>query len=143
MTTTDSVYPCLWFDGEAEAAAQFYCAVFKNSKILASSAMVVDFELNGRRFCALNGGPMYTFNEAVSFVIPCENQAEIDYYWEKLSKGGSEGNCGWLKDRFGISWQVIPTILPKLLADSNKASKVVDAFMKMKKFDIAILEAIV
>ena len=103
--------------------------------------MVVTFELNGKKFMGLNGGPEFKFNEAVSFVVDCETQEEIDHFWEKLtSEGGSEGNCGWLKDKFGISWQIVPTVLPKLLSNPNKAKNVMDAYMKMKKFDIEKLK---
>ncbi|UBM60184.1 VOC family protein [Marinilongibacter aquaticus] len=137
----NSIYPCLWFDGKAQEAAAFYCSVFKNSKITASNPMVVNFELNGKKFMGLNGGPHFQFNEAVSFVIQCENQDEIDYYWTKLTaEGGIESQCGWLKDKFGLSWQVVPSVLPKLMSDPEKAPRVIEAFMKMKKFDIATLE---
>jgi predicted 3-demethylubiquinone-9 3-methyltransferase (glyoxalase superfamily) len=137
----NNIYPCLWFDGQAQAAAKFYCSVFKNSKIKADNQMVVEFELDGKKFIGLNGGPHFKFNEAVSFVIDCETQEEIDYYWEKLTAdGGSESNCGWLKDKYGVSWQVVPTILPKLLSNPDKAQKVMEAYMKMKKFDIKTLE---
>ncbi len=137
----NQIYPCLWFDGQAQAAAKFYCTVFKDSKITADNQMVVTFELNGKRFMGLNAGPQFKFNEAVSFVIDCETQDEIDYYWQKLTAdGGSEGQCGWLKDKFGVSWQVVPTILPKLLSDPGKAQNVLQAYMKMKKFDIEALQ---
>lgn len=132
----NQIYPCLWFDGQAQEAAKFYCSVFKNSEITADNQTVVTFELNGKKFMGLNGGPEFKFSEAVSFVIDCETQEEIDYYWEKLSSGGSEGNCGWLKDQFGISWQIVPTILPKLLSNPNKTQNVLKAYMKMKKFNI-------
>lgn len=138
---TNEIYPCLWFDGQAQAAAEFYCSIFKNSKIAANNQMVVVFELNGKKFMGLNGGPQFKFNEAVSFVVDCQNQDEIDYYWSKLTAdGGSEGSCGWLKDKFGISWQIVPTVLPKLLSDPKKAQNVIQAYMKMKKFDIEALE---
>ena len=138
---TNNIYPCLWFDGQAQAAAKFYCSIFRNSKIRADNQMVVEFELDGKKFIGLNGGPQYKFNEAVSFVIDCETQEDIDYYWEKLTAGGgSEGSCGWLKDKFGISWQVVPTVLPKLLSNPDKAQKVMEVYMKMKKFDIQTLE---
>lgn len=138
---TNNLYPCLWFDGQAQAAAEFYCSVFKNSKILEESQMVVTFELDGKKFMGLNGGPHYKFNEAVSFVVDCETQEEIDRYWSILTaEGGEEGNCGWLKDKFGVSWQIVPAILPKLLSNPDKAPKVIEAFMKMKKFDIKALE---
>ncbi|HEY8898567.1 MAG TPA: VOC family protein, partial [Niastella sp.] len=127
--------------GQAQAAAAFYCSVFKNSKITADNQMVVTWELNGKKFMGLNAGPQFQFNEAVSFVVDCETQEEIDYYWEKLTaNGGSEGQCGWLKDQFGVSWQIVPTILPKLLSDPAKAQKVLQAYMQMKKFDIQKLE---
>jgi predicted 3-demethylubiquinone-9 3-methyltransferase (glyoxalase superfamily) len=137
------IYPCLWFDGQAQEAAKFYCSIFPNSKITADNQMVATFELNGKKFMALNGGPNFTFNEAVSFVIDCDSQEEIDHYWGKLtSEGGKEGNCGWLKDKYGVSWQVVPTILPKLLGDPEKSQKVLDAYLKMKKFDIKTLEEV-
>lgn len=137
----NQIYPCLWFDGQAQEAAAFYCEIFKNSKITADNQMVVTFELDGKRFMGLNGGPEFKFNEAVSFVIDCETQEEIDHYWNRLTAdGGSEGNCGWLEDRFGVSWQVVPTVLPKLLSDPNRAQNVLKAYMKMKKFDIEALE---
>ena len=135
------MYPCLWFDGKARAAADFYCTIFPNSKIINDSGMVVNFELNGEYFMGLNGGANFTFNEAVSFVIPCKDQAEIDHYWYKLiADGGNEGNCGWCKDKFGLSWQVVPTDLGKLMSHPEKGQRVVQAFMKMKKFDIEMLE---
>lgn len=137
------IYPCLWFDGQAQEAAKFYCSIFPNSKITADNQMVVTFELDGKKFMGLNGGPNFTFNEAVSFVIDCDTQGEIDHYWEKLtSGGGQEGNCGWLKDKYGMSWQVVPTVLPKLLSDPEKSQKVLDAYLKMKKFDIKTLEEV-
>lgn len=135
----NSPFPCLWFDGQAKAAAEFYCPVFKNSKITADTPMVVTFELNGNRFMGLNGGPNFKFNEAVSFVVNCETQDEIDHYWSKLTEGGQESMCGWLKDRFGVSWQIVPTIMSKLMTDPEKAPRVMQAFMKMKKFDIETL----
>lgn len=137
----NQIYPCLWFDGQAQAAAKFYCSIFKNSKIIADNQMVITFELNGKKFMGLNGGPEFKFNEAVSFVIDCETQEEIDHLWANLtSDGGKEGNCGWLKDKFGVSWQVVPTILPKLLSNPDKAKNVMEAYMKMKKFDIEKLK---
>lgn len=135
-----SLYPCLWFDGQAKAAAEFYCAIFKNSKITAENPMVVTWELDGKPFMGLNGGPLFTFNEAVSFVIECETQEEIDHYWNRLiAEGGAESQCGWCKDKFGVSWQVVPKILKVLLSDVSKAQQVTQAFMKMKKFDIETL----
>ena len=118
----NNIYPCLWFDGQAQAAAKFYCSVFKNSKIKADNQMVVEFELDGKKFIGLNAGPQFKFNEAVSFVIDCETQEEIDYYWEKLTAdGGSESNCGWLKDKYGVSWQVVPTEYFDLIHHSDPA----------------------
>jgi len=139
---TKQIYPCLWFDGQAQAAAKFYCSIFKDSKILSDNQMVVSFELTNRRFIGLNAGPEFKFNEAISFVVECDTQEEIDNYWEKLtSNGGSEGSCGWLKDRFGVSWQIVPSVLPQLLSNPNKAQNVMQAYMKMKKFDIKTLES--
>ncbi len=133
---TNEIYPCLWFDGQAKAAAEFYCTVFKNSKITMDSPMVVNFELNGKPFMGLNGGPKFKFNESVSFVVNCDTQEEIDHYWNNLTKGGSEGQCGWLKDQFGVSWQIVPNVLGKLLSDPEKSPRVVQAFMQMRKFEI-------
>ncbi|MBK8852388.1 MAG: VOC family protein [Saprospiraceae bacterium] len=136
-----SIYPCLWFDGRAREAAEFYCHIFPNSKILETTDLVVRFELKGQRFMGLNGGPMFTFNEAVSFVIECERQNEIDYYWHELSVGGSQSQCGWLKDKFGVSWQVVPSILASLMANPETAATTMKRFMTMTKFDIAQLLA--
>jgi predicted 3-demethylubiquinone-9 3-methyltransferase (glyoxalase superfamily) len=135
----NEIYPCLWFDGNAEAAATFYCSVFPNSSIKHNTPMVVTFNLNGNQFMGLNGGPIFTFSEAVSFVVNCNTQEEIDYYWNKLTEGGKESQCGWLKDKFGVSWQIVPTILAELMSDPEKAPRVVQAFMKMKKFEIEAL----
>jgi len=132
----NTIYPSLWFDGQARDAAQFYCSVFPNSKILSDTPMVVTFELNGKKFMGLNGGPKFKFTEAVSFVVECENQEEIDYYWNKLTEGGEESMCGWLKDKFGLSWQVVPSILGRLMSDPGKGPRVVQAFLQMKKFEI-------
>lgn len=133
----NQIYPCLWFDGQAKAAAKFYCSIFPNSKVTEENPMVVRWELNGNQFMGLNGGPQFNFNEAVSFVIECKTQEEIDHYWNNLiSDGGAESQCGWCKDRFGVSWQVVPKILSKLMADPVKGERVVAAFMQMKKFDI-------
>jgi predicted 3-demethylubiquinone-9 3-methyltransferase (glyoxalase superfamily) len=136
------IYPCLWFESQAKAAAEFYCGVFPNSKILNESPIVVNFELNGKHFMALNGRrPPHHFNEAVSFVIPCDDQQEIDRYWNTLTAdGGKESMCGWCTDKFGVSWQVVPTILGELMSDPGKAQRVVAAFLKMKKFDIEELK---
>jgi len=149
------ISPFLWFDNQAEEAMNFYLAVFKDSKAgkivrygdagpgPKGSVMVASFELNGMKFTALNGGPIFKFTEAVSFVVDCETQAEVDHYWDKLSAGGQPGNCGWLKDRFGLSWQIVPSALPRLLGDPDaaKANRVMQAMMQMKKIDIAGLEA--
>ncbi|MDP9284637.1 MAG: VOC family protein [Actinomycetota bacterium] len=146
--------PCLWFDTEGEEAANFYTSVFPNSKIVDVSrygeagprpegtAMVVSFELDGQKFTALNGGPDFTFNEAISFQVSCETQEEVDAYWSKLSEGGEEGPCGWLKDKFGVSWQIVPTALPRLLGDPDreKSQRVMQAMLKMKKIEIDELE---
>lgn len=138
---TKELQTCLWFDGNAQEAAAFYCSIFPNSKILNDSGMVVNFEINGQRFMGLNGGNQFKFNEAVSFVITCEDQQEIDRYWNQLtSNGGEEGQCGWCKDQFGVSWQVVPAVLGKLMSDPEKDQRVVETFLKMKKFDISILE---
>jgi predicted 3-demethylubiquinone-9 3-methyltransferase (glyoxalase superfamily) len=153
------IAPCLWFDHEAEEAARFYTAVFGNSRIVAitrygeagheihgrraGSVMTVVFELDGQRFTALNGGPVFTFNEAISLQVDCATQAEVDHYWQVLSAGGDERaqQCGWLKDRFGVSWQIVPTVLPELLADPDPArsQRVFQAMLQMKKLDIGQL----
>ncbi len=130
---------CLWFDGQAKEAAEFYCSVFSNSKITSANPMMVTFELNGRKMMGLNGGPQFKFNEAASLVVNCKNQEEIDYYWAKLTEGGEESMCGWLKDKYGLSWQIVPSLLGKLVSDPEKGQRVVQAFMKMKKFDIQTL----
>src|SRR3954462_14351861 len=114
---TKDIYPCLWFDNQAEEAAKHYCSIFKNARITSTSPMVVTFEVDGKRFMALNGGPHFKFNEAVSFVIECKDQAEIDYFWDRLTEGGAESQCGWLKDKFGMSWQVIPDTLSTMMGD--------------------------
>ncbi|KQS30997.1 VOC family protein [Dyadobacter sp. Leaf189] len=134
------IYPCLWFDGNAKEAADYYCSIFKSSKITSENPMVVTFELNGFKFMGLNGGPHYKFSPATSFVVECDTQEEIDYYWEKLGDGGKYSQCGWLDDRFGMSWQIVPTVLSKLMSDPEKAPRVIEAFMQMSKFDIATLE---
>jgi predicted 3-demethylubiquinone-9 3-methyltransferase (glyoxalase superfamily) len=152
------ISPCLWFDHQAEEAARFYTTIFKDSKITAishygeagkeqhgqrpGSVMTVAFELNGQSFTALNGGPHFKFNEAISLQIECENQDEVNYYWQKLTAVPEAEMCGWVKDKFGLSWQVVPKILPKLLADPNtaKSQRAMQAMMKMKKLDIAALQ---
>ncbi len=137
---TREIYPCLWFNNEAAEAAKYYCSIFENSKVLSTNPIVTMFELNGKTFMALNGGPQFTFNESVSFVINCKDQAEIDHYWNSLTAdGGSESMCGWCKDKYGVSWQVVPEILGQLMNNPEKGQKVMQAFLKMKKFDIATL----
>lgn len=147
--------PCLWFDTEAEEAAEFYVSVFPSSRILEVArygsagprpegmVMTVVFELDGQRFTALNGGPEFVFTEAISFQVDCGTQEEVDRYWRTLSEGGEEGPCGWLKDRFGVSWQIVPTALPRLLAELEPArgQQVMAAMLGMSKIEIAALEA--
>ncbi len=143
------ITPCLWFDGKAEEAARFYVSLFPDSQVTGmtpgptGAALVLQFRVAGLEFLALNGGPQFTFNEAISLSIDCRSQAELDDLWEKLSDGGSEGQCGWLKDRYGLSWQLVPAVLPKLLTDPDraKAGRVMDAMMGMKRLDIRALEA--
>jgi len=157
-TLKQKISPCLWFDTEAEDAAEFYTSVFENSAIKQISrygnagrevhgkepgtVMVVEFEIEGQTFTALNGGPHFKFNEAVSFQVMCDTQAEIDYFWSKLSQDGREGQCGWLKDKYGLSWQVVPSELPELIADTSGArhDRVIGAVMQMKKFDIEAIK---
>jgi len=138
------IYPCLWFEKQAKEAAEFYCKVFPNSKILDESPIVVNVELNGRHFMALNDRrPPHHFNEAVSFVIPCESQQEIDHYWEHLtSGGGKESMCGWCTDKFGVSWQIVPTALSKMFSDpdAQKSQRVMKAMLQMKKIDLPALQ---
>ena len=151
------ITPFLWFDNEAEQAAQFYTSIFKNSKIgkitrydeeaakaadrPAGSVMTVEFQVEGQEFVALNGGPVFKFTEAVSFVVNCKTQEEIDHFWSKLSDGGEESRCGWLKDKFGLSWQIVPTVLIEMLADKDtaKAKRVTHAMLQMDKIDIPTL----
>jgi predicted 3-demethylubiquinone-9 3-methyltransferase (glyoxalase superfamily) len=160
MATTQAITPCLWFDNQAEEAARFYTGIFKNSKIgkisryteagrevhgqPAGKVMTVEFELNGQPFTGLNGGPQFKFNEAISFQIMCRDQEEVDYYWNKLTQGGDPNaqQCGWLKDKYGLSWQVVPTALVELLGDPDreKSGRAMEAMLKMKKLDIAELE---
>lgn len=132
----NKIFPCLWFDSQAKVAANYYCSIFKNSKIVSENPMVVVFELNESKFMALNGGPNYKFSPANSYVITCDTQQEIDHYWDKLGEGGVYNKCGWLDDRFGVSWQIVPSILGQLMNDPEKAPKVMYAFMQMSKFDI-------
>ncbi len=133
---THNIFPCLWFDSQAKEAANFYCSVFKQSKIVSENPMVVIFELNETKFMALNGGPQYKFSPANSYVVTCDTQEEIDHYWDKLGEGGNYSRCGWLDDKFGVSWQIVPSILGQLMNDPEKAPKVMYAFMQMTKFDI-------
>ena len=136
------ITPFLWFDNQAEQAANFYCSIFKNSKIVNSNPMIVTFELEGQKFMALNGGPQFKFTEGISFFVDCETQEEVNYYWEKLTEGGNESQCGWLKDKFGMSWQIIPSILGKLMGDPDhvKSKRVMNAMLQMRKIDIAKLK---
>jgi predicted 3-demethylubiquinone-9 3-methyltransferase (glyoxalase superfamily) len=136
----NTIHPCLWFDGQAKEAAEFYCSIFKNSRILTDTPLVVKFDLNGALFMGLNGGPQFKFTEAISLVVECETQEEIDHYWKKLSEGGKEIECGWLKDKFGLSWQIVPSILGKLMSDPEKAPRVMQVINRSKKFSISELE---
>ncbi|GIZ07620.1 VOC family protein [Flavobacterium sp. UMI-01] len=134
------IYPCLWFTDEAKEAFEFYCSIFPNSKITFESPLVVHCELNGRTLMGLNGGTAFKQSEAVSFVIECQDQVELDYYWHQLtSNGGQESRCGWCKDPFGVSWQVVPKILGELMKDPEKAKRVSEAYMTMSKLDIQTL----
>ena len=157
MAAPGKITPCLWFDGEAEDAARFYVSVFRNSRLgrisrfgkegfevhgrPEGSVMTVEFEIEGQPFVALNGGPQFKFNEAISFQVPCETQDEIDHYWENLAAGGTIQQCGWLKDRFGVAWQIFPTALPEMLRnrDAAKAGRAMRAMLGMKKVDLAAL----
>jgi predicted 3-demethylubiquinone-9 3-methyltransferase (glyoxalase superfamily) len=139
-STFHKITPCLWYDGTAAEAAGFYCSVFKNSGIITESPMVVTFELNGVEFMGLNGGPQFKFNESVSFVVNCDTQAEIDYYWNRLTEGGEESMCGWLKDKYGVSWQIVPAELTQIMSEPAKAERVIKAFMNMRKLDIEMLK---
>jgi predicted 3-demethylubiquinone-9 3-methyltransferase (glyoxalase superfamily) len=148
------ITPCLWFDTEGEEAARFYTSVFPNSRIVdvarygsagprpEGTVMTVSFELDGQKFVGLNGGPDFTFNEAISFQVSCANQEEVDAFWSTLSEGGEEGPCGWLKDKFGVSWQIVPAVLPELLSDPDqeRSQRVMRAMLSMKKIEIDALE---
>jgi predicted 3-demethylubiquinone-9 3-methyltransferase (glyoxalase superfamily) len=154
-TMTQPIAPCLWFDGKAEEAVNYYVSVFKDAKVLhvdrfndvgpAPDAPVVfiEFQINGQSFQAINGGPEFHFTEAVSFSIPCANQEEVDYYWDTLTQGGEPGPCGWLKDKYGVSWQVVPTALTELLRDDDRerAGQVMRRMLQMGKIDVAELQA--
>jgi len=133
---THTIYPCLWFDGQAQEASVFYCSIFNKSKIISQNPIVTVFELNNTRFMALNGGPQYKFSPANSYVITCDTQDEIDYYWEKLGEEGKYGMCGWLDDKFGVSWQIVPSVLSELMTNPATSQKVMKAFMGMTKFNI-------
>lgn len=143
-----TITPFLWFNNNAEEAMKFYVSIFKDGKVLSTmpgpgdTVMGVEFELNGQRFQGLNGGPQYTFTEAISFFVSVETQEEVDYLWEKLTEGGEESQCGWLKDKFGLSWQIVPTALGKLLGDPDrtKAGRAMQAMMQMRKIEIADLQ---
>jgi predicted 3-demethylubiquinone-9 3-methyltransferase (glyoxalase superfamily) len=152
------ITPCLWYDDKAEEAANFYISLFTNSKIgevaryddaaakasgrPSGSVMVIEFELEGQKFVALNGGPHFKFTEAISFVVNCETQEEVDKFWEKLSEGGEESQCGWLKDKYGLSWQIVPVVLTEMLKDKDpaKSKRVMEAMLQMKKIDIPTLK---
>lgn len=154
------IAPCLWFDSNAQEAVNFYTAIFKRSKVgriarygeagreihgkPAGTVMTIEFELNGQAFTALNGGPLFKFNEAISFQVSCESQEEVDYYWERLSEGGDPKaqQCGWLKDQFGVSWQIVPAVLGKMLEDKDaeKSERVMKALLQMRKIDIQALQ---
>jgi len=159
MAAVQKIAPCLWFDGQAEEAAKFYVSIFKNSAIgtvtrygkegfeihggREGSVLTVTFRLEGQEFMALNGGPHFKFTEAISFVVKCETQAEVDYYWDKLREGGDEKaqQCGWLKDKYGVSWQIVPVALMTMMADTDsaKSDRVMKALLQMKKLDLAAL----
>ncbi len=152
---TQKINPCLWFDVNAEEAVNFYISIFKNSKIdiltrygknaplPEGTVLTIAFQLDGQHFLALNGGPIYTFSEAISFIVNCDTQEELDYFWSKLSEGGREVQCGWLKDKFGLSWQIVPARLAELMksGDTEKSGRVMQALMQMVKIDIAGLQA--
>jgi predicted 3-demethylubiquinone-9 3-methyltransferase (glyoxalase superfamily) len=155
------ITPCLWFDTQAEQAAEFYCSIFKDSRILrisrygsagheihgrpAGSVMTVEFELEAQALTALNGGPVFSFNEAISLQVDCRTQEELDYFWNRLSAGGDESaqQCGWLKDKYGLSWQIVPSVLSEMMTDTDtrKTDRVMTALLKMKKLDIAVLQS--
>jgi predicted 3-demethylubiquinone-9 3-methyltransferase (glyoxalase superfamily) len=151
-----SITPNLWFDGQAEEAAKFYCSIFPNSRIVRishyteagpgepGSVLLVDWELDGKRFTGINGGPEFTFDEAVSFLVSCADQAEVDYYWERLLEGGGEESvCGWLRDRYGLSWQVVPTAFEDMMSDrdTSRVTRAMQAMLTMRKLDLAALQA--
>ena len=152
------ITPCLWFDNQAEEAVEFYTSIFKNSKVVSTarygdagakvseqlkgSVMTIAFQLEGQEFLALNGGPIFKFSEAISLIVNCKTQKEIDELWERLSEGGEKGQCGWLKDKYGLSWQIVPTVVNKMLQDKDarKTERVMEAILKMTKLDIAALK---
>ncbi|MDO6431117.1 VOC family protein [Flavitalea sp. BT771] len=158
MATVQRITPSFWFDWQAEAAAKFYTSIFPNSSIGRTSrygkegfevhqmpegtVLTIDFTLDGQKFSALNGGPLFNFNESISFIVSCKDQEELDYYWDKLKEGGDEKSqqCGWLKDKFGVSWQIVPSILAQLMDDPARSGRVMTALLKMKKLDIKALQ---
>jgi len=158
MATIQKITPMLWFDRQAEEAAKYYTSIFPNSgtgrtsrygkegfeyhQMPEGTVLTIDFTLDGQKFSALNGGPIFKFNESISFVVSCKDQKELDYYWDKLKQGGDEKSqqCGWLKDKFGVSWQIVPSILPELMDDPKRSGRVMTALMQMKKLDIKKLE---
>jgi predicted 3-demethylubiquinone-9 3-methyltransferase (glyoxalase superfamily) len=154
MSAKQKITTFLWFNDNAEEAANYYVSIFKNSKILnvaryldagpgpKGSVMIVEFQLEGQKFIALNGGPQFKFTEAISLAVDCDTQKEVDEFWKKLTAGGEEGPCGWLKDKFGLSWQIVPSVVPKMLQDPDRkrANRVMEAILKMKKPDIAEME---
>ncbi|HZW58967.1 MAG TPA: VOC family protein [Woeseiaceae bacterium] len=143
MSKPPTVVPFLWYDGAAEEAARHYVSIFPDARLVEVSGMSATFELQGQRLVAFNGGPTFTFNEAISLSVSCDSQQEIDHFWTRLGDGGTELQCGWLKDRYGLAWQVVPRALPEMLqdADRERAQRVMDAMMSMKKLDIAMLRA--
>lgn len=148
MTQIQKITPFLWYDGNAVEAAEFYVSIFDNASIVdarnigggaAENASIVSFDLDGQGFTALDGGPMFQFSAAISFVVNCDTQEEVDYFWERLGEGGAHDMCGWLRDKFGVSWQIVPTAVPELLADPDKSGAVMEAMLGMRKIDIQAL----
>lgn len=135
----NEIYPSLWFEGQAYEAAEFYCAIFPDSEILDTNPVVTTFKINGNKFMALNGNNMFTFNESVSFVVECEDQERIDYYWDRLTEGGEESMCGWLKDKYGVSWQIVPRELGEWMKDPNRAQRIFQVISPMRKLDYSAM----
>lgn len=135
----NEIYPSLWFEGQAYEAAEFYCAIFPDSEILNTNPVVTTFKINGNKFMALNGNNMFTFNESVSFVVECEDQERIDYYWDRLTEGGEESMCGWLKDKYGVSWQIVPRELGEWMKDPNRAQRIFQVISPMRKLDYSAM----